>query len=114
MTLDHALLKSLPKVLLHEHLDGVLRPETVIDLARSERYTGLPTQNPEALAPGSTREPTKAASPNISKALSTPSPSCKPKTPSNASPTSKPKISPPTASSILKRDSLLSFTPKKD
>src|SRR5579863_6573135 len=50
MTLDHALLKSLPKVLLHEHLDGVLRPETVIDLARSERYTGLPTQDPEALA----------------------------------------------------------------
>ncbi len=50
MTLDHAILKSLPKVLLHEHLDGVLRPETVIDLARAERYTGLPTQDPEALA----------------------------------------------------------------
>jgi adenosine deaminase len=50
MTLDLALLKTLPKVLLHEHLDGVLRPETVIDLARAERYTGLPTQDPTDLA----------------------------------------------------------------
>src|SRR5580704_7523998 len=50
MTLDHALLKSLPKVLLHEHLDGVLRPETIIDLARSEHYAGLPSENPEDLA----------------------------------------------------------------
>lgn len=33
MTVDHAVLKRLPKVLLHEHLDGVLRPKTVIELA---------------------------------------------------------------------------------
>src|SRR5271167_709547 len=50
MNLDHALLKSLPKVLLHEHLDGVLRPETVIDLAKTTGYDGLPTKNPEELA----------------------------------------------------------------
>src|SRR5208282_5722713 len=50
MNLDKALLHSLPKVLLHEHLDGVLRPQTVIDLARDEGYTGLPTEDPEALA----------------------------------------------------------------
>ena len=50
MNLDHALLKSLPKVLLHEHLDGVLRPETVIDLAKAANYDGLPTKNPEELA----------------------------------------------------------------
>ncbi|MGB6669448.1 MAG: adenosine deaminase [Candidatus Acidiferrum sp.] len=50
MNLDYALLKSLPKVLLHEHLDGVLRPETVIDLAKSSAYEGLPTRNPEELA----------------------------------------------------------------
>jgi adenosine deaminase len=50
MKLDHELLKSLPKVLLHEHLDGVLRPKTVIELARSAEYDQLPTEDPEALA----------------------------------------------------------------
>src|ERR1700730_12140131 len=50
MKLDRGVLKSLPKVLLHEHLDGVLRPQTVIDLARSAKYSQLPTQDPEDLA----------------------------------------------------------------
>jgi len=50
MTLEKTLLKSLPKVLLHEHLDGVLRPRTVIDLAKSVGYSELPTTDPEALA----------------------------------------------------------------
>ncbi len=43
-------LKTLPKVLLHEHLDGVLRPPTVIELARNAQYSELPTNNAEALA----------------------------------------------------------------
>jgi adenosine deaminase len=50
MKLDRAALQSLPKVLLHEHLDGVLRPQTVIELAKSLDYDQLPTQNPEELA----------------------------------------------------------------
>jgi adenosine deaminase len=50
MRLTHEVLKSLPKVLLHEHLDGVLRPQTVIDLARSANYGQLPTEDPEELA----------------------------------------------------------------
>jgi adenosine deaminase len=50
MKLDKGLLKSLPKVLLHEHLDGVVRPKTVIDLAREAKYTELPTEDPNALA----------------------------------------------------------------
>jgi adenosine deaminase len=50
MKLDKALLKSLPKVLLHEHLDGVLRPQSVIDLARDAKYSGLPTEDAHALA----------------------------------------------------------------
>jgi adenosine deaminase len=50
MKLDRALLKSLPKVLLHEHLDGVLRPQSVIDLAKDAKYSGLPTENAQALA----------------------------------------------------------------
>lgn len=50
MRLGHESLKRLPKVLLHEHLDGVLRPQTVIELARAVDYPGLPTQDPEELA----------------------------------------------------------------
>jgi len=50
MKLDKTLLKTLPKVLLHEHLDGVLRPQTVIDLARDVQYSDLPTDDPEKLA----------------------------------------------------------------
>src|SRR5713101_3918947 len=49
MKLDRGELKSLPKVLLHEHLDGVLRPKTVIELARSAKYDQLHTEDPEEL-----------------------------------------------------------------
>src|SRR5215831_331920 len=50
MKFDNRLLHSLPKVLLHEHLDGVLRPQTIIELARDAHYTELPSKNPEQLA----------------------------------------------------------------
>ena len=49
MSIDKGVLKSLPKVLLHEHLDGVLRPSTVIDLAKSIHYMLLPSEDPVAL-----------------------------------------------------------------
>ncbi|GAA4205497.1 adenosine deaminase [Streptosporangium oxazolinicum] len=38
-----------PKVLLHDHLDGGLRPETVIDLARESGYDRLPSTETESL-----------------------------------------------------------------
>jgi adenosine deaminase len=47
---DKTLLRKLPKVLLHEHLDGVLRPQTVIELAKNAKYLKLPTNDPQALA----------------------------------------------------------------
>ena len=50
MKFDQPLLKSLPKVLLHEHLDGVLRPETIVELAESGGYKELPTKDREQLA----------------------------------------------------------------
>jgi len=37
------LIRRAPKVLLHDHLDGGLRPSTVVDLAAEYGYTGLPT-----------------------------------------------------------------------
>ncbi len=48
--LNETTLRSLPKVLLHEHLDGVLRPATIIELAKESKYTKLPTEDPQALA----------------------------------------------------------------
>ena len=39
-----------PKVVLHDHLDGGLRPETIIELAAETGYADLPTTDPAALA----------------------------------------------------------------
>jgi adenosine deaminase len=50
MKLDKPLLRRLPKVLLHEHLDGVLRPQSVIELAKQGGYKNLPTNDPHDLA----------------------------------------------------------------
>jgi adenosine deaminase len=44
-----ALAHAMPKVLLHEHIDGGLRPATLIELARS-RGLALPADEPTALA----------------------------------------------------------------
>jgi adenosine deaminase len=43
-------IRALPKVLLHEHLDGGLRPTTVIELAAELGYQGLPTTDATDLA----------------------------------------------------------------
>ena len=47
---DRIDIRKLPKVLLHEHLDGGLRPRTVIQLAEEQSYNGLPTHDPDELA----------------------------------------------------------------
>ena len=39
-----------PKVLLHDHLDGGLRPQTVLDLSDEYGYRDLPESDPAALA----------------------------------------------------------------
>ena len=41
--------KQAPKVLLHDHLDGGLRPATIIELAQAVGYEGLPESSPEDL-----------------------------------------------------------------
>jgi len=43
MKLATRLVHALPKVLLHDHLDGGLRPQTVIELAKDIGYKDLPT-----------------------------------------------------------------------
>ncbi len=42
-------IRTVPKVLLHDHLDGGLRPQTVLELARETGYNGLPADNEEEL-----------------------------------------------------------------
>jgi adenosine deaminase len=43
-------LRAAPKALLHDHLDGGLRPATIVELARELGYAGLPTRDPGDLA----------------------------------------------------------------
>ena len=43
------IIRSTPKVLLHDHLDGGLRPSTVIELANELKYNKLPTKDPGEL-----------------------------------------------------------------
>ena len=50
MVLDPATIRAAPKALLHDHLDGGLRPSTIVDLAAEFGYAGLPTSDPDELA----------------------------------------------------------------
>jgi adenosine deaminase len=47
---DLATIVRAPKALLHDHLDGGLRPATVVDLAAEYGYGGLPTTDVDDLA----------------------------------------------------------------
>jgi hypothetical protein len=42
-------LRAAPKVLLHDHLDGGLRPATIVEIARDQGYRDLPTTDPAEL-----------------------------------------------------------------
>jgi len=44
------LARRMPKVLLHDHLDGGVRPSTVVELAAEYDYTALPTTDVDDLA----------------------------------------------------------------
>ncbi|MYS50543.1 adenosine deaminase, partial [Streptomyces sp. SID6013] len=46
--IDAGTLRRLPKAVLHDHLDGGLRPATVVELAESVGHT-LPTTDPDEL-----------------------------------------------------------------
>ena len=47
--IDSAALLEAPKVVLHDHLDGGLRPATIVDLARASGYDALPATDSDAL-----------------------------------------------------------------
>lgn len=48
LTLDN--IRRAPKALLHDHLDGGLRPSTVLDLAQEYGYSDLPASDVDGLA----------------------------------------------------------------
>ena len=50
MSLSIEQIRAAPKVLLHDHLDGGLRPQTIVELAEAVGYDGLPSTDPDVLA----------------------------------------------------------------
>ncbi|MDE3056837.1 MAG: adenosine deaminase [Bacteroidota bacterium] len=50
MRLTKNFLRTVPKALLHDHLDGGVRAQTVIELAKDQHYKKLPTNDPGELA----------------------------------------------------------------
>jgi adenosine deaminase len=53
-------LRQAPKVLLHDHLDGGLRPQTIVELADATGYDALPTKDPQELSAWMTRGANRA------------------------------------------------------
>ena len=49
-TLSQETIRKVPKVLLHDHLDGGVRPATIVELATQSGYKGLPTTDVDDLA----------------------------------------------------------------
>ncbi|MDA8370835.1 MAG: adenosine deaminase [Nocardiopsaceae bacterium] len=47
--LGYDTIRRLPKVLLHDHVDGGIRPATLLGLAAESGYTGLPADDPDRL-----------------------------------------------------------------
>ena len=67
--IERDVIRQAPKVLLHDHLDGGLRPQTVIELAREGGYDGLPTHRSRRAGRGvHRRAPTARASSCTSRA----------------------------------------------
>lgn len=48
--MDSDTLQTLPKAVLHDHLDGGLRPSTILELAEEQNYDGLPASTESELA----------------------------------------------------------------
>ena len=67
-------IRAAPKAMLHDHLDGGLRPETIVDLAREYGYRDLPTEDVPSSRRGSAAVPTARASSCTWRPSSTPSP----------------------------------------
>ena len=99
-----------PKVLLHDHLDGGLRPGTVIELAAESGYDGLPTTDADELAAWFTTGAARGDLVLYLEGFAHTVASCRPLTPSSGWRPSAPRTSPMTASSTPRSASLPSST----
>jgi len=57
--------KTVPKAVLHDHLDGGLRVETLIDLANKQNYKDLPSTNHDELKKWIQPKPNKSLAINL-------------------------------------------------
>ena len=57
--------KTVPKAVLHDHLDGGLRVETLIDLANKQNYKDLPSTNHDGLKKWIQPKPNKSLAINL-------------------------------------------------
>ena len=69
--IDAATIRGAPKVLLHDHLDGGLRPQTVLELADAIDWA-LPAADPASLQQWFTRGADRATSCSTSPRSNTP------------------------------------------
>ena len=69
--IDAATVRAAPKVLLHDHLDGGLRPTTVLELADAIGWTAAGVGSGVAAGSGSPAAPTRATSSSTSPRSST-------------------------------------------
>ena len=88
-----------PKALLHDHLDGGLRPATVVDLAAEFGYDRLPTTDVDELAAWFRRGADRKWLELYLETFDHTTASCRSATRSRGSRPSAPRTSPPTASS---------------
>ena len=58
-------IKTVPKAVLHDHLDGGLRVETLIDLANKQNYKDLPSTNHDELKKWIQPKPNKSLAINL-------------------------------------------------
>ena len=57
--------KTVPKAVLHDHLDGGLRVETLIELANEQGYQNLPSSNHDELKKWIQPKPDKSLAINL-------------------------------------------------
>ena len=58
-------IKTIPKAVLHDHLDGGLRVETLIELANEQDYQNLPANNHNELKKWIQPKPDKSLAINL-------------------------------------------------
>ena len=65
VSVSDVLVKTVPKELIHDHLDGGLRVETLIELANEQNYQNLPSTSHDELKKWIQPKPDKSLAINL-------------------------------------------------